>query len=380
MLSVLVLGGYGFFGARIAKALAADERLRLLVGGRDARKAAGAIRELGLPAEQGVQIDAHGGDLAARLRALQVDVVVHTAGPFQGQDYAVARAAIEAGCTYIDLADGRAFVAGIPSLDSLARQNGVSVISGASSVPALSSAVVDRYRPHFDQLQAIRVGIASGARAPGLATVHGIFGYLGKPFTRLEDGAWVTTHGWLDLHRQRFPQPLGGRWMGSCDVPDLAVFPALYPGLRTVTFHAGFASDVGHLVVYALAGLVRLGVLPSAAPFARPLNRLARMIEPLVSHRGGMFVTLEGTGRDRNALSLTWNLLAAQNHGPQIPCGAAVALVRKLAGGEALPLGAMPCVGLLSVDEYLAPLADLDVREVRPGSGQWDGPAPANVS
>ena len=154
--------------------------------------------------------------------------------------------------------------------------------------------------------------------------------------------------------------------MGSCDVPDLAVFPALYPGLRTVTFHAGFASDMGHLVVYALAGLVRLGVLQSAAPLAGPLNRLARMIEPLVSHRGGMFVTLEGTGRDGKALSLTWNLLAAQNHGPQIPCGAAVALVRKLASGEALPLGAMPCVGLLSVDEYLAPLADLDVREVRP--------------
>jgi hypothetical protein len=58
--------------------------------------------------------------------------------------------------------------------------------------------------------------------------------------------------------------------------------------------------------------------------------------------------------------------LAAQNHGPQIPCGAAVALVRKLAGGGALPLGAMPCVGLLSVEEYLAPLADLDVREVMP--------------
>ena len=155
--------------------------------------------------------------------------------------------------------------------------------------------------------------------------------------------------------------------MGSCDVPDLAVFPALYPGLRTVTFHAGFASDVGHLVVYALAGFVRLGVLPSASPFARPLNRLARMIEPLVSHRGGMFVTLEGTGRDGKALSLTWNLLAAQNHGPQIPCGAAVALVRKLASGEALPPGVMPCVGLLSVEEYLAPLADLDVREVGPG-------------
>jgi saccharopine dehydrogenase-like NADP-dependent oxidoreductase len=292
--------------------------------------------------------------------------VVYTAGPFQRQSYDVAEAAIAGGCHYIDLADGRAFVAGISRLDESARERRVSVISGASSVPALSSAVVDRYAPRFNQLTTIRIGIASGARAPGLATVRGIFGYLGKPFTRFENGAWVATYGWLDLRRQRFPAPLGRRWMGSCDVPDLEVFPRRYPGVSTVTFHAGLASDIGHLAVYALAGLVRAGVLRSAVPFAAPLNRAARLLEPVISHRGGMFVTLEGTDRHDERLSLTWNLLAAQNHGPEIPCAAAVALVRKLAGGHSLPIGAMPCVGLLSVEEYLAPLHALDVREVIP--------------
>jgi nucleoside-diphosphate-sugar epimerase len=38
MLCVLVLGGYGFFGARIAKALAPDTRLRVLIGGRDPQR------------------------------------------------------------------------------------------------------------------------------------------------------------------------------------------------------------------------------------------------------------------------------------------------------------------------------------------------------
>jgi hypothetical protein len=64
--------------------------------------------------------------------------------------------------------------------------------------------------------------------------------------------------------------------------------------------------------------------------------------------------------------ALTWSLLAAQNHGPQIPCGAAIALVQKLARGEALPVGAGPCVGLLSVEDYLAPLRELDVHEAPP--------------
>ncbi|HEX5047981.1 MAG TPA: saccharopine dehydrogenase NADP-binding domain-containing protein [Gammaproteobacteria bacterium] len=366
MLSVLVLGGYGFFGLRIAKAFANDERIRLVVAGRDARRAAAAARELGLSADHAVELDARSPDLAARLQALAIEVLVHTAGPFQGQRYDVAEAAVAAGCHYIDIADGRRFVSGMGGLDERARRRGVSLVSGASSVPALSSAVVDRYAPRFRDLAAIRVGIASGARAPGLAAVRGIFGYLGAPFTRLEDGAWVTTHGWMDLDRHRFPAPLGKRWMASCDVPDLELFPQRYPGVRTVTFHAGYASTAGHLAVYAIAALVRAGIVSSGAPFAAPLNRLSRVLEPLVSHRGGMFVTLEGTGHDGRPLALTWHLLAAQNHGPHIPCGAAIALVRKLASGQSLPPGAVPCVGLLSIEAYLEPLRALDVREVAP--------------
>jgi hypothetical protein len=40
--------------------------------------------------------------------------------------------------------------------------------------------------------------------------------------------------------------------------------------------------------------------------------------------------------------------------------------VRKLAAGDRLPVGAMPFVGLLSVEEYLEPLRALDIREVAP--------------
>lgn len=209
------------------------------------------------------------------------------------------------------------------------------------------------------------------ARTPGVATVRGVFGYVGRPFTRLERGEWTETHGWMDLQRHRFPSPLGRRWLGSCDVPDLAVFPERYPGVETVTFHAGFASATGHFTVFALAALVRARLLRSAAPFAAPLGRLSQRLEPLISHRGGMFVTLEGIGHDGATLSLSWNLLAARNHGPQIPCGAAIALVRKLASGVSLPSGARPCVGLLSVEEYLEPLRELDVHEVP----SWPVPA-----
>lgn len=69
---------------------------------------------------------------------------------------------------------------------------GVTIISGASSVPGLSSAVIERYLPQFQELRSIEMGISSGARAPGLATVKGIFGYCGMPFLRYQAGAWVS--------------------------------------------------------------------------------------------------------------------------------------------------------------------------------------------
>jgi saccharopine dehydrogenase-like NADP-dependent oxidoreductase len=258
---------------------AADARIRLLIGGRDAGKAQSAARQLQLPTESGIRIDAGESAFADRLRELGVDTLIHTAGPFQCQDYRVARAAIDAGSNYIDLADGRAFVSGIEQLSQAAEARGVSVISGASSVPGLSAAVVDRYAPAFTRLDAIRTGISSGARAPGLATVRGVFSYCGKPIRRLENGRWADTYGWRDLQRYRFPEPVGTRWLCSCDIPDLDLFPRRYPTVRTVTFHAGFASSIGHLTVWALAGLVKAGWLGDMSAFAAPLSRLSRWIE-----------------------------------------------------------------------------------------------------
>src|SRR6185437_1605517 len=310
-----------------------------------------------------VAIDAQAADFSRHLDLLGVDLIIHTAGPFQGQDYRVARGAVAAGCHYIDLADGRQFVAGIDALDALARARGVSLVSGASSVPALSSAVVDRDAERFARLDSIEIGISSGARAPGLATVEGVFSYAGKPFQYWRNGRWATAYGWLALARYQFPAPLGARWLGACDIPDLELFPKRYPTVRTVSFRAGIASGIGHLVLWGLACGVRVGVLSSLESFARPLHRMGRWMEPIVSDQGGMFVRLQGLGADQWPRSVNWCLLARRNHGAHIPCGAAIALARKLIRGAKLPAGAMPCVGLLSVEEFLEPLHGLDIRE-----------------
>ncbi len=143
MMNVMVLGGYGNFGARISRALVNDDRIQLLVAGRDAQQAAAFAAALPGRAK-GVALDLHSASFVQALQNHQVGLLIHSAGPFQGQDYAVARACAQAGVHYIDLADSRRFVCDFPqALNAAFVDAGRVAISGASTVPALSSAVVE---------------------------------------------------------------------------------------------------------------------------------------------------------------------------------------------------------------------------------------------
>ena len=148
MSRILIVGGYGAFGARVAERLAREKSFDILIAGRSADRAREHAATLARSARAHVAhavLDATSAT-AADLQALAPAVLINASGPFQGQDYRLARACIAAGCHYIDLADARAFVTGIGRLDAEARAANVSVVSGASSVPGLSSAAVRHMR------------------------------------------------------------------------------------------------------------------------------------------------------------------------------------------------------------------------------------------
>ena len=100
-------------------------------------------------------------------------------------------------------------------------------ISGASTLPALSSAVVDELRVGLSSLESIEVIIAPGQRAPrGRATLEAVFSYLGRPFLVWRKGQWRRAWGWMDLQETRLD--VGRRLAAACDVPDLELLPARY--------------------------------------------------------------------------------------------------------------------------------------------------------
>lgn len=353
---ILILGGYGTFGGRIAATLADDAGLQLLVAGRDPARAGEFVRTR-LPRGCGhepLRLDAASGDFPRGLRAIAPDVVIDTAGPFQQRDYSVPRAVLECGAHSIDLADGRGYVAGFAAaLDAQARHAGRLAITGASSVPGLSSAVIDAHLARFSRLDGIDSAIRPGNRTPrGLATTRAILGYVGQPYRLLQDGNWRTVHGWQSLRRLRGDDDTV-RWLARCEVPDLDVLPARYPGLRDCDFRAGLELRRMHFGLWLASWAVRAGVVRSMQPWAERLLATSERWHELGSDIGWMEVRMRGLDHDGRPLQLRWALTAGGGDGPQVPCTAAIVLVRKLLAGTLRGSGATPCCGLFTLQEYL---------------------------
>jgi hypothetical protein len=170
--------------------------------------------------------------------------------------------------------------------------------------------------------------------------------------------------GWEDIHAERYPE-LGWRLFGNCDIPDLTLFPARYPTLRSMRFAAGHELKLLHLGTRALGALVRLGLIRSLDRHASFLLRLAFLLDPLGSGRSGLHMILTGTGQDGRAKERRFHLIARSGHGPYIPCIPAILLARQLARGLLEMRGATPCLDLIDLDTYLKALEGLDISVVK---------------
>ena len=366
---VLVLGGTGVFGRRIAANLAKRKELDLVIAGRDGASAAAYVRVLGAGRAASLAVDIEKADAIPRLLAAKPAVIVDTVGPFQTRNLKLPRRCAERGIHYVDIADGRSRVDEIASLDSLARVEHAAIVSGASTVPAISTAIVDELAPNPREVVAIDVGIAPGQRTPGgPATARSMLSYCGRPLPVLGDDD--TAYGWGDLDRHMYPAPVGERWLANVDTPERTLWRTRYPALERASIRAGLEVSLLHLGLALLSRGVRLGVLPSLARFAQPFTRIAAGFDWLGSDAGAMHVRVQT--RDAHARSMTREavLVAAEGDGPQIPAAPAALIVKKLLAlpGYA-PLerrGAFPCIGVLTHAEIMAELRDFAIRYIPP--------------
>lgn len=358
---LLILGGYGVFGGRLARLLADTPGLTILIAGRSIPKAHAFCYQMkGRSVFEAIGLD-RDGDLTARFASLKPDLVVDASGPFQAygdRSYRVVEACLAAGISYLDLADGADFVAGIKAYDEAARAKGVFVLSGVSTCPVLTAAVVRRLSHGLTSVTTIEGGIAPSPFAGvGLNVVRAIASYAGRPTAVRRDGEPATAYPFTEQRRRTIAPPgqvpLSSTLFSLVEVPDLQVLPVLWPEVQTAWFGAGPQPTVLHRCLIVAAWLRRWRLLPSLV-FMAPLMHGVLNALRWGEHRGGMYVAIEGADTNGQTRRRSWHLLAEGDDGPFIPSMAAEIIVRKVKAGQMPAPGARSGVTEIELADYEA--------------------------
>lgn len=367
-MKILIIGGYGSFGGRLARLLTDDARITLLIAGRSLHNAYRFCESLGGNAGRAALFFDRDGDIAHQLRDIMPDLVVDATGPFQvyGADpYRIVKACLAIGIDYMDFADSADFIEGFAQFDREAQAQGRLALTGVSTFPVLSTAVVRHLAAGLSQVTGIVAGVAPSPFAGmGASVVKAIASYAGKPVKSWRQGRAAVAYPLTESMRYTIAPPgrlpLRNLRFSLVEVPDQRLLPQSWPGLQTIWIGAATVPEIFHRILNGLAWLVRWHVMPTLLPLAPALHRIGagwRWGE----HRGGMFVALDGLDAHGKPLRLSWHLLAEGNDGPSIPSMAIAALVRRCLAERRPAAGARAPLAELDLADFEAQFARLDI-------------------
>ncbi len=358
-MKILILGGYGTFGGRLARVLLNYPSITLLIAGRSFSKANEFCQQL--DPDRAIPLAfSRDENIELVLKKHQVQLLVDASGPFQayGDDpYQLARQCIAAGINYLDFADGAEFAQGIKELDTLARAANVWALSGVSSFPVLTAAVVRRMMKDSGlQPQKVLAGIAPSPYAGfGLNVVKAIALYAGRKIPIVNHGKICSAHALTQTLRRTVSVPgqlpLNHRLFALVEVPDLLVLKTEHPGLQDVWVGAAPVPELLLRCLVLMAWAVRWRLLPPLA-FAAPLFHAAINLFRWGEHRGGMFVEVHWQSSGGASHYSSWHMLAEADDGPYIPCLAIEAIVSRQLAGKIIDAGARAATNDVELEEY----------------------------
>lgn len=355
-MKILILGGYGVFGGRLAELLSDIAEIELLICGRNLSRAqAFCATYKGKARVRPLALDR--ADIAEALDIEAPDLVVDASGPFQdyGTDqYRVIAACIAARIDYLDFADAADFVFGVSQFDVEAEAAGIFVLSGVSSFPVLTAAVIREMAKTMD-IVSVKGGIAPSPFAGiGLNVMRAVLGYAGAPVKLWRGGRPSTGLGLAES--MRFTVAVPGRLplrntrFSLVDVPDLQVIPPEHPTMTDIWMGAGPVPEILHRILNLLAKARAALHLPSLAPLSRLFYMVLNAMR-FGEHRGGMFVSATGIAAGERR-EQSWHLLAEGNDGPYIPSMAVEAIIRHILRGRKPEPGARPAIHALEISDY----------------------------
>lgn len=343
-MKVLIIGGYGTFGFRIAERLSGEAGLDLILAGRNFETAKAACSKLsGAARFTPLKLDRNSFDLD-----FKPDLILDASGPFQTYDGSpVLDYCLSRGIHYADLSDDGGFVSNLLTQDGAAKAAGIFAVAGLSTCPVLSAIGLREIVARIGPVTDVTIGIAPSPKADlGRNVVAAVTHYAGQKTVPVKRGGeGILVSGLTEIRKETICAPgdipLPRLPFAVADAPDATVLSHSFPGLTDIWTGAGTRPVWLHRLLVWLARGVAKGLIPNLSRLADIFHR-SKSLFRIGEHRGGMIVSASSeTG------AASWHLLADGDHGPYVPTLPAVALIRRCL------LGTPPLAGAYSGDQVI---------------------------
>jgi hypothetical protein len=356
MKRVLLIGSTGTFGNRLAQHLSQMPELHIFLASRNIERADAIARLLKAKGTK-AKISTVALDVTRNFDTVLVTIkpwlVIDTSGPFQTAGYDVARAALEAGAHYFDLADARDFLLGFENaLNSIANEKGLVARAGCSTTPAITTAVVGDLTQGWKRIDTVDVAIIPGGNnMVGPALAEAVLLQAGVPVEQFRYGVLDTVHGWLKskyVHVSR----LGTFRAAPAETVDPVIMPQRYALTSRMSFRAGLVSVLEQRGFETIAWFRRRGQFKNVGTLGKILVQ-GRKLTRLWSHdRGGMVIIVTGLNAEGKWIESNWSLLAEKGNGPHVPILPIVAAVKMLLADQFTKGGRM-ITGEISLSQIM---------------------------
>lgn len=230
---VLILGGSGRIGSKVAADLIAHTSAQITIAGRNLTTGAQMAQQLGSRVQFVVT------DLAeqTRLREAisQADLVVHCAGPFHYRDASVLKTCIEEGVNYVDVSDHPSFTRKALACKTAAEAAGITAVINTGIFPGISNSMVRRDVEQLDEAEKIHLSyVVAGSGGAGVTVMRTTFLGLQRPFDAWINGEWREIKPYSDREVVEFPQygKVGVYWF---DMPEAFTLPETFPVKTVIT-------------------------------------------------------------------------------------------------------------------------------------------------
>lgn len=320
--TILVLGGYGNAGAKIAELLLRETEARVVIGGRQGARAKLVAdrlkRQHGEARTAGVLVDAADSRLLRRaLEAVDVLVIASSTTPHTA---IVAEAAVQARVDWFDIQASTRKLATLRAVRDAIERSGCCFITDGGLHPGMPGAIVRFAAGFIDRPQRVRVGMLFNQDWAALdlprQTTAEFVRELGEARLRVyQRGEWVTRRSWT-TQRIDFGAPFGTRSTVPLWLDEIGSLPTLYPSLQDLgVWVAGFNWFVDYVVLgVGLPSLRLVGdrAVPSVARlFQWGLHRFSRppwgsvILVEAQGWKKGRLVEFRGVVSHRDGYDLT---------------------------------------------------------------------------